>query len=406
MPFPSGLRALNHDDFRRFCTAQFVSQVGTWMHSMAQAWLVLQLTDSPLLLGLIGTLQFGPMLIFSVVAGAIADRLRKRRLLMVTQSALAAQALTLAALVASGHVEYWHVGVLASLAGFANTLDNPARQSYVVEMVGKADVVNAVALNSATFNAARIIGPAAGGLLIARFGIVPAFVINGTSFLVMLATLAGARAEGRPVRAGGTTMRQEILEGLRYALRTPEIRLILAVLLVVSLCVFNFSVFVPLLARTVLGEGAEGFGFLMAAVGVGAVVGALTLGVAVRRTPSAPLLFTTASLACAALLSLSTVQHFWLAAAALFATGFAGIMTLAGCNTALQMAAPDHLRGRLMSLYVLVFGGSFPIGSLVVGAVSERWGVSTAFFVNGAVGLLALAALLAAWRLRPRRGAA
>jgi predicted MFS family arabinose efflux permease len=406
MLFPSGLRALNHADFRRFCTAQFVSQVGTWMHSVAQAWLVLQLTDSPLLLGLIGTLQFGPMLVFSVVAGAIADRLRKRRLLMLTQSALAVQAFTLAALVASGYVEYWHVGVLATLAGCANTLDNPARQSYVVEMVGKGDVINAVALNSATFNAARVLGPAAGGLLIARFGIVPAFLINGTTFLVMLATLARARAEGRPVRAGGTTMRQEILEGLRYAHRTQEIRLILAILLVVSLCVFNFSVFVPLLARTVLGESAEGFGFLMAAVGVGAVAGALTLGAAVRQAPSPPLLFTTAALACAALLSVSTVREFWLAALALFATGFAGIMTLAGCNTALQTAAPDHLRGRLMSLYVLVFGGSFPVGSLVVGAVSERWGVSTAFFVNGAAGLLALSGLLAAWRLRPRRTSA
>jgi predicted MFS family arabinose efflux permease len=201
-------------------------------------------------------------------------------------------------------------------------------------------------------------------------------------------------------------MRQEILEGLRYALRTQEIRLILAILLVVSLCVFNFSVFVPLLARTVLGESAEGFGFLMAAVGVGAVAGALTLGAAVRQAPSPPLLFTTAALACAALLSVSTVREFWLAALALFATGFAGIMTLAGCNTALQTAAPDHLRGRLMSLYVLVFGGSFPVGSLVVGAVSERWGVSTAFFVNGAAGLLALSGLLAAWRLRPRRTSA
>ncbi|MGH7313792.1 MAG: MFS transporter, partial [Candidatus Rokuibacteriota bacterium] len=211
---------------------------------------------------------------------------------------------------------------------------------------------------------------------------------------------------GRPHRPGGTTMQEEILEGLRYALRVPEIRLILAVLLVVSLCVFNFSIYVPLLARTVLGEGAEGFGYLMAAVGVGAVAGALTLGVAVRQTPSPALLFTTASVACAALLSISLVRDFWLAALALFVTGFAGIMTLAGCNTALQIAAPDHLRGRVMSLHVLVFGGSFPIGALLVGAISERWGVGTAFFVNGAAGLLALTGLLAAWRMRPRRPAA
>jgi predicted MFS family arabinose efflux permease len=397
MTFPAGLRALNHDDFRRFFVAQLVSQVGTWMQSVAQAWLVLQLTDSALLLGLIGTLQFAPMLLFSVISGAIADRLNKRRLLMATQLALAAQAFTLAVLVATGHVQYWHVAVLAVLAGIANTVDNPARQSYVVEMVGRDAVANAVALNSAAFNGARMIGPAVAGLVIARFGVLPTFIVNGTSFLAMVAALAWIRAEGRPVSRRGTTMREEIVEGLRYALRAPDIRLILAVLLVVSLCVFNFSIYVPLLARTVLGEGPEGFGFLMAAVGVGAVSGALTLGVVVQGAPSPALLFTSAAAACASLLVLSTVRAFGFAALGLFVMGYAGILTLAGCNTALQMAAPDHLRGRVMSLHVLVFGGSFPIGAFLVGAMSERWGVSRAFLVNGVVGLLALGALLVVW---------
>jgi predicted MFS family arabinose efflux permease len=198
-------------------------------------------------------------------------------------------------------------------------------------------------------------------------------------------------------------MRQEILEGLRYALRAPEIRLILAVLLVVSLSVFNFSIYVPLLARTVLGQGPQGFGFLMAAVGAGAVAGALTLGIAVRRSPSPALLFSMAVVACTALMTLALVRHVGLGALGLFVTGFAGIITVAGCNTALQIAAPDHLRGRVMSLHLLVFGGSVPLGAFVVGAISERWGVSTAFFVNGAGGVLALAGLLAAGRLSERR---
>jgi predicted MFS family arabinose efflux permease len=404
MIFPTGLRALNHADFRLFFTAQLISQVGTWMQSVAQSWFVLQLTDSPLLLGLIGTLQFAPMLLFSVVSGAIADRLNKRRLLVATQLALAGQAFTLAALVGTGHAQYWHVAVLAVLAGFANTVDNPARQSYVVEMVGRTAMANAVALNSAAFNGARIIGPALGGLVIARFGVLPAFVINGMSFLAMVVALARIKAEGHPVSERGTTMREEIVEGLRYALRSPDIRLILAVLLVVSLWVFNFSIYVPLLARTVLGEGAEGFGFLMAAVGVGAVAGALTLGIVVRESPPPVLLFTTAAGACAALLSLSVIQQFWLAALALFVMGYAGIMTLSGCNTALQMAAPDRLRGRVMSLHVLVFGGSFPIGAFLVGAMSERWGVGRAFLVNGTAGLLALTGLvLFWWRTQPSR---
>src|SRR5262245_19689625 len=196
MIFPTGLRALNHADFRLFFAAQLISQVGTWMQSVAQSWLVLQLTDSPLLLGLIGTLQFAPMLLFSVVSGAIADRLNKRRLLVATQLALAAQAFTLAALVATGHAQYWHVAVLAVLAGFANTVDNPARQSYVVEMVGRSSMANAVALNSAAFNGARIVGPALGGLVIARFGVMPAFVVNGLSFLALVAALVRISAGG------------------------------------------------------------------------------------------------------------------------------------------------------------------------------------------------------------------
>lgn len=403
MRFPSPLRALNHRDFRRFFTAQAISQVGTWMQSVAQAWLVLQLTDSPLLLGLIGTLQFGPLLAFSIVTGAMADRLPKRRLLMATQAMLGILALLLAGLVWSGHVRYWHVAVMAVLVGLANTLDNPARQSFVMEMVGKADVGNAVALNSAAFNAARVVGPAVAGLLIARVGVASAFLLNGASFLVVLAALATLGVEGNPRRRGTTTVAQEILEGLRYALRTPRIRLILAILLVVSLCVFNISIYVPLLARNVLGLGAEGFGLLMAAVGVGAVGGALALGTLVRHQPRPGLLFVSALVACAALLGMAFVREFRVAVPVLFVLGFAGIMTVAGCNTALQLAAPDELRGRLISLHVLVFGGSVPIGAFLVGAISERWDVSAAFGAGGATGLTALALILLTWRLQPPR---
>jgi predicted MFS family arabinose efflux permease len=344
------------------------------------------------------------MLLFSVVTGAIADRLPKRRLLMATQAVLAGCALALALLVLSGHVQYWHIGALALVAGLANVLDNPARQSFVVEMVGRANVTNAVALNSAVFNAARIIGPALGGLVVARYGVAPGFFINGLSFLVVLGALATMTTQGQPLWAGGTTIGQDIAEGLRYALRTPRIRVVLAVLLVVSFCVFNFSVYVPLLARTVLGQGAEGFGFLMASVGVGAVTGALTLGTAVRRQPPLPLLFAAGVTACAGLLVMSTVRHFWVAVPALFVLGFAGVFTTAACNTSLQLAASDALRGRVMSLYTLIFGGSFPISAFLVGAISERWGVSTAFFIGGVTGLTGLTVVMA-WGLRRQRAA-
>jgi len=398
--FPSGLRALNHRDYRLFCGSQLLAQTGSWMQAVAQSWLVLQLTNSPLMLGLLGTLQFGPVLLLAVVAGAVADRAPKRRLLIVTQTTFAFQAFVLAALAATGQVAYWHVALFALLAGLANGLDGPVRQSLVMELVGKADVINAVALNSASFNTARIVGPAIAGLLIARFGVTPAFVLNGLGFLGAIAALAVLTEPALPTRRGGATILEEIREGLRYAIRTPRIRLVLGILLVVSFCVFNFTVYVPLLARDSLGLGAEGFGFLMTALGVGAVVGALAIGTTGSRHPPLAVLFAAAAVACAGLLGLAAAGRFWVAAAVLVVTGFFGTVVLAGCNTALQLGAPDGLRGRVMSLYVLVHGGVFPIGAFMVGAISERWGVSRSFLVNGLAGLAALALIAAWWRRR------
>jgi len=402
MPFPSGLRAFNHPDFRRFFGAQLGALVSGWMHTVAQSWLVLQLTDSPFRLGLIGTLQFGPILLLSIVTGAFADRLPKRRLLVTTQLILALLALALAALVVSGRVRYWHVGVVAMLGGIVQAFDSPARQSYLADLVGRADLVNAVALNSAAFNAARIVGPAVAGLVIARFGVVPAFVVNALGLLgvgLALLTLPPGRAVGRR----GASVLEEIAEGVRYAGRTPMIRLLLGLVFVVSITVFNFSVYVPLLARQVLGLGAEGFGFLMAALGVGAVAGALTVGFWRGPEPRLAVLGGAATITLASLFALSAVRQVATAVPLLFVTGFFGLILVASCNTRLQLAAPDELRGRMMSLYTLVWGGVFPIGAFCVGAISEAWGVSTAFFVQGTAGLIGLAALGFWWRRRQAR---
>ena len=404
MALPVGLRAFHHADFRRFFWAQLVAQTGTWMQTVAQSWLVLQLTPSPFKLGLIGSLQFAPILLFSIASGAVADRVRKRRLLIGAQAALGGQALGLAALVASGRVEYWHVAVLAFCSGLVNVLDQPARQSLVAEMVGRADVASAVALNSASFNAARIVGPGLGGLLIAKFGVVPAFVLNGLGFAVAVIMLLELRTEGTPrPRARGSVL-DDVRTGLRYAFGAPEIRLTLGLLFIVSICVFNFTVYVPLVVRTVLHLGAEGFGLLMACLGVGAVTGALTVGALGARRPPAAALFTSAALACSTLIALSSARGFWLAAALLFLTGLFGLVLVASCNTAMQLAAPDELRGRVMSLYTLIWGGVFPFGAFIVGAVSERWGVGRALLVNGTAGLFGAALLLGWWTLRGGHG--
>lgn len=399
MTFPRGLRALNHPEFRRFFAAQMLSQVGSWMQTVAQSWLVLQLTNSAFKLGLLGTLQFSPVLLFSVFAGAAADRLPKRRILIATQATLAVQALLLGVLAGTGRVEYWHVGALGLVLGFANVIDMPARQSFIAELVGREDLVNAVALNSAAFNAARIVGPAIAGVLIGRFGVMPAFVLNSLGFLVVIVALVRLRSEGRPVARGGSVL-AEVGEGMRYALRTPRMRLMLGLLLVVSLAVFNFTVYVPLLARNVLHLGAEGFGFLMASLGVGAVSGALALGSQRRSQPPVPVMFGAAAIACGGLTAMTAVRHVWVAVPMLFVIGFFGILLVAGCNTAMQLAAPDAMRGRVMSFYALIWGGVFPIGAFLVGWISEGWGVPRAFLVMGGFGVVALAALGAWWRLR------
>jgi len=400
MTLPAGLRALQHRDFRVFFAGQAVALVGSWMQQVAQAWLVLSLTNSPLRLGLVGSLNFLPVLLFAIVGGAVADRLPKRRLLVLTQSLLGCQTLTLAVLVVTGQVRYWHVCVLALVWGIANTVDLPVRQAFIVELAGRGDVTSAVALNSAAFNVARIVGPATAGLLIARAGIAPAYFINAGAFVVVIVTLLSIHARGAPLPRAGTTIGAEIREGVLYALRTPHIVVLLAVLFVVSITVFNYSIYVPLFARQVLGHGPEGFGLLMASVGVGAVGGALMLST--LRAPSLALLFTTGLLSCVGLLVMSTIATFGVAAVVLFALGWISVMVVAGCQAALQLAAPDRLRGRIMSLHTFIYGGVFPFGAFTVGSISEHWGVAWAYRVAGVFGVASLGLVLAWWRLRAR----
>jgi len=406
MPVPTALRALAHRDFRLFWSGQLVSLIGTWMQSVGQAWLVLELTNSPLRLGLLGTLQFGPILLFAFMAGAISDRIPKRRLLVGTQTALMLQAFALSALVWSGRVQYWHVAVLASLYGFANTLDMPARQSYIADLVGKEDLTSAIALNSAVFNGARVVGPAAAGLLVARYGPAAAFFFNGVSFLAVIVALLAVRTQGWPrPRASRSSMLQDIVEGIRYAIGTPRIALVLSLLLTVSLFVVNFNVLVPLIAREVLHESAHGFGLLMAALGAGAVIGALTSALLGMGRPPVSLLIWAAATVSAGTLVLALARSFWLAALILAIIGCSQILFMIGCNSTLQMTSPDELRGRMMSLYTLGFAGMTPIGALLVGALAEVLGVPATCAAGGGLGLLIVAGLSLRWRRRRAAGA-
>lgn len=399
---PGGLRAFRHRDFRLFWAAQLVSLVGTWMQSVAQAWLVLELTNSPLRLGLVGALQFSPMLLLSFVAGALADRLPKRRLIIASQAVLFVQALCLAALVEFGHVRYWHVALLALVYGMANTLDMPTRQAFVIEMVGKRDLMNAIALNSGMFNAARIVGPALAGLLIARWGMAPAFFFNALSFLPVLIVLTAIRTEGLPRARSGLRLAAEIREGVGYALRTPRIILTLAMVLAVSAFLFNYNVIVPLLARDVLHQEARGFGLLMTTLGVGAVTGAVALALSRHGRPPVSALAVPAVVQGVATAMLAAVGSVRPAGALLLIMGFCGILFMAGANSTLQLTVPDELRGRIMSLHTLVFAGVTPFGSLLVGSVAETFGIRASLVVSSGCGVVSVLALLLWWNGRDR----
>jgi predicted MFS family arabinose efflux permease len=300
-------------------------------------------------------------------------------------------ALALGVLVWSGHVRYGYVAVMAVTWGIVSALDQPARQSFIMELVGREHVVSAVGMNSASFNTARIVGPAVAGVLIARVGLFAGFMLNTLAFVVSITALSRVPARG-PSPRPSTTLLEETLEGLTYAARTPAVRFVLGLQVIVSFCVFNFSVYVPLLARHVLGLGAEGFGMLMASLGVGAVAAGLSLGAIGARRPALNLIAAAAAGACAGLVGLSVARAFWPAVILLASVGFTGTIAVASCNTSLQLMAPDALRGRMMSLYTLLSGGVFPIGAFVVGSISQSWGVSSAFAVNGTVGLAALGA--------------
>ncbi len=386
--------AFRHRDFRLFWYGQLVSLIGTWMQSVGQAWLVLELTDSPFQLGLVTALQFVPILLLSPVGGALSDRAGKRDLLLVTQAAMMLQAAALALLVWSGHVRYWHVAALAALYGLGRAVEIPARQSFITDLVGRADLPNAVALNSLVFNGARIVGPSVAGLLIARYDVAVAFFLNALSFVAVLVALLAMRIKGAPDPAGQLGLRQGVLGAVTYAASTPSVGFILSLLVVLSLLGLNFNVVVPLIARDVLNEGAQGFGYLMSALGGGAVVGAGSIALMRRDRPPLAYLAGSAAILCAGVAALGLVAHFPLAMVTLAVLGALQIYFTTSCNTTLQLSTPQALRGRVMGLYAMAFAGVTPFGALLVGTLAEHLGVRVACALSGSAGVAAVAALV------------
>ena len=371
-------------NYRLYFFGQMVSLSGTWMQRTAQAWLVLQLTGSPAALGTVTALQFLPITALTLFGGVLADRWPKRRTLVIAQVGCALQALILGLLVLTGTVELWHVYVLALMLGLFNAFDGPVRQSFAAELVGKEHLVNAVALNTSVFQVARIAGPSIGGLMIARFGVAPSFLVNAASYVIVIGALLLMResemyrGSGRK-RATGNVFRQ-IGEGVRYAAHTPSVTFIFIMLAAIGTFGFNFTVVIPLVAEFVLKVGAEKFGFLTSCMGVGSLIAALSL--ASLGNANMKVLIGAAVVFAAMLGCIALSGSYPLTAGLLMVFGAASVYFSTTANTTVQVLVPDELRGRVMSIFFLLMAGSTPIGGFFTGIVAEQTSVRTAILLE------------------------
>jgi MFS family permease len=394
-----GFRALEVRNYRLYWFGQLISQSGSWMQRTAQDWLVLQLTHSPFALGLVTALQFLPIMLLSLVGGVISDRMSKHKLILITQTAALIQTVIFAVLVTTNLIQLWHIYVLAAAQGVINAIDNPARQTFAVELVGREHLVNAVALNSMTFNGARIVGPALAGLMIAKIGTASTLWLNAVSFVAVIVGLLmmdpGAFFSA-PAPTTGPAGRR-LLEGLAYVWRTPSVMLIMIIVAAIGTFGYNFSVVIPLLAGFVLHTDATGFGGLSAFLGAGSLIGAI--GTAYARQITLRRLVIAS--ACFSLLlgAVALSTSYLLSAVLLIAIGFAGIIFSTSANTLLQLTVPDALRGRVMGLYMLLFAGSTPIGGLLIGSLSNVIGVAETLLLCALLCLLGVGgALIYRWR--------
>ena len=391
MRWPRAFSAMRHRNFRLFFFGQLISVVGAWMQSTAQQWLVYRITGSQTSLGMVTFIGFLPLLLFSLFMGVLVDQVSRRRLIIFTQSWFMLLAVILAVLTATGLVQYWHILVLAALLGIGNALDMPARQAFVVEMVDqdKTDMMNAIGLNSTLFNLARIVGPAIGGAVVAALGEAPAFVINAVTFLAVIAALLLMRLppHSRPKKQPRAW--HNLKAGFRYMKNTRQVLGLVIMIAAFSMVGFGALTLLPAFAKDVLNTGVEGFGQLLSAQGLGALIGALSLVVAGDFFHKGRLLLFSRVTLGLAIGGLSLSRIPWLSLLLLVVVGHAFITQLILTNTLIQTFVPDELRGRVISTYTWALGGFYPLGSLLMGLLGDRWGAPTAAMIS-AVGCGAL----------------
>ena len=399
-----GLGALSHRNFRLFFVGQGISLVGTWMQNVGEGWLILTLTNSPFYVGLTSALSSLGVLLFSLYAGVIADRVDKRRVIIYMQVAFMLEAFTVSILVWTHVVAVWQVLLLATALGLASAFDIPMRQSFIVEMVGKEDLMNAIALNSSLFNGARVIGPAIAGVLIGALGIAWCYFLNGLSYIAVIAGLLMMRLPYNPNPARTTSAWTGFREVLAYLRGDRRLRVLMLLTAILSVFGFPYISMMPVFARDVLHRGAAGYGALTSSIGIGAVIGALGVALASARIRRRGRLMLIGGTAFGILLILfSASRALGLSMALLALTGCAMIVNNSLTNTLIQTAAPDHLRGRVMGFYSFVFVGMAPFGAFMFGLVGEHIGVPETLAIGGAI--VAIGVTLAGWLVPEIRSA-
>jgi MFS family permease len=385
-PPPRMLGALRHRNYRLFFAGQIVSTVGTWMQSVAMPWLALELTHNGFLVGLVLAAQFTPVLVGSQFAGVVADRFRKRNVLLVTQSVFMVPSFGLFVLSAGGHAQYWEVVLAALATGTVNLFDVPARQSFLVDMVGKRDLMNAIALNSSVFNGAAVVGPSIAGVLIALFGVSLCFLANSISYLGAVAALLMMRdLPSQAPQHEQTPLLARLAQGASYARHEPVVGMLLIAVAVFSLFAMNRQTLLPLFAADVLHAGAQGFGFLMASMGLGALAGALTLAFFPHLGADPRRQLWMAAIWVAALLEFSISGIFAISLVTLFVAGYCQISFLASTNNRIQTITPDHLRGRVMALYAQALIGVGPLGATQAGLLATLFGAPWAMAIGALI---------------------
>lgn len=381
--------ALRHRNYRLFFAGQLISLTGTWIQNTAQAWLVYQLTGSKLLLGLVASIGSAPMLFFSIWGGSMADRYPKRNVIIVTQSISMMLAFVLAALVWTGTVRISHIIALAALGGVAMAFDMPARQAFMIEIATREDLVNAISLNSSIFNGARIIGPAMAGILMAHLNMASCYVLNGLSFLAVIIGLLLMKLPAFAPPARPRSQWQHAMEGFAYVARHPQVLRLLALFGVVGVFGWSYVVLMPALAREILGGGENEYTMLLSAGGIGAVLGALTVATFGHRIPSRVLILAGVWIFSAMLLLLAFQHNYHMALAGAVVAGWGMLLYFSTTNSLIQMSVSDEMRGRVMGIWSLVFGGIMPLGGLEAGLLSHHVGVSWTIAIGALVCALA-----------------